>query len=125
MPTTEVVVLVAILAFVLLVVLIAETTRSDRLTKRLEGMILRERAEARKAQSELLDRLLEKETLSRFAQGIPVPDAVLQRVEPQSNGSTPTYSGPMNAEIQETIEQMRAYGMSEAEIASELNKVRR
>lgn len=120
MPTTEQWSLIA-----LLFLLVWEQVSHSRERTKLRIERAQADAASKRRESELLDRLLEKESLSRFAQGIPVPDAVLQRVEPQSNGATPTYSGPMNAEIQETIEQMRAYGMSEAEIASELNKVRR
>lgn len=124
MPLTE---WATALAFLL--VYLVEIFSSSIERRRLQEQIVKERAAAQRRESELLDRLMEKEMLSRYAQGIPVPDEVLRRAEPiQVNGAAPQqagYTGPMDEEIQATIEQMRQLGMPENEIIAELNKVRR
>lgn len=122
MPTEQI---VSVISFaILLVIHIAEVVTNGRSRSRLEEALIRERAAAAKREAELLDRILEKEMLSRFAQGIPVPEAVLERSQP--NGAAPvatTYGGPMDEGMEQYIAELRSMGRSEEWIAQQLNRM--
>lgn len=104
---------------------VTDMISTAREKRKIHEQMAKERAAAAKREAELLDRLLEKEVLSRFAQGIPVPDAVLERSQDNGQAKPVEYSGPMTPEIEQYIQELREMGKTDEWIAQQLARTQR